>query len=85
VYFNQNKSTTPNSSTIIPLLTSVIQQISIVYDQPTDDIPDELSSLIGHFKKVLTFATDEKPIIIVFDSNFHQVVTLGRSFLLPRP
>jgi hypothetical protein len=35
---------------------------------PTDDIPDELSSLIGHFKKVLTFATDEKPIIIVFDS-----------------
>lgn len=60
--------TTPNSSTIIPLLTSVIQQISIVYDQPTDDIPDELSPLVGHFKKVLTFATDEKPIIVVFDS-----------------
>lgn len=60
--------TTPNSSTIIPLLTSVIQQISIMFDQPIDNIPDELSPLVGHFKNLLTYATEEKPIMLIFDS-----------------
>ena len=45
--------TTPGSSTIGPLLTSVVKQMTVVYDQPLDDIPEELSPLIQHFKKIL--------------------------------
>lgn len=39
-----------------------------MYDQPIDNIPDELSPLVGHFKNLLTFATEEKPIMLIFDS-----------------
>jgi hypothetical protein len=49
--------TTPGSSTIVPMLTSVCSQICVVYHQPMDDMPEELSPLIQHFKKLLTCAT----------------------------
>ncbi|KAJ8313494.1 hypothetical protein KUTeg_008055 [Tegillarca granosa] len=60
--------TTPNSSTIIPLLVSLCNQISFMYDLPTDEIPDELAPLVMHFKKVITCATEEKPLILCLDS-----------------
>ncbi|KAL3831256.1 hypothetical protein ACJMK2_023030 [Sinanodonta woodiana] len=60
--------TTPNSSTIIPLLISLCNQLSVVYDQPLWEIPDELSPLIQHFKKLITCATEERPLILILDS-----------------
>lgn len=60
--------TTPGSSTIIPLLTSYCQQLSVMYDQPMDDIPDELAPLQQHFKKLISLATKEKPLVLFFDS-----------------
>lgn len=60
--------TTPNSSSIIPLLTSICKQLSFLYEQPFEDIPDELAPLIGHFKKLLTCATYEKPLVVILDS-----------------
>ena len=35
--------TSPDSSSLIPMLTSLSEQISINYDQNVDDIPDEVS------------------------------------------
>ena len=60
--------TTPNSSSIIPLLTSLCRQITWLYEQPEDDIPDELSPLVGHLKKLICCATKEKPLILILDS-----------------
>ena len=34
--------TSPDSSSLIPMLTSLCEQISINYDQNVDDIPDEV-------------------------------------------
>ncbi|XP_069111532.1 NACHT and WD repeat domain-containing protein 2-like [Argopecten irradians] len=60
--------TTPNSSSIIPLLTSLCKQICVLYDSPSDDIPDELAPLIHHFKTLLNLATEEKPLVLILDS-----------------
>lgn len=60
--------TTPGSSTIIPLLTSYSQQLSIMYNQPVEDIPDELAPLQQHFKKLISLATPDKPLVLFFDS-----------------
>lgn len=61
--------TTPNSSSIIPLLTSLCKQLTCLYDQPEDEyIPDELSPLVQHFKKLLCCATEEKPLVLILDS-----------------
>lgn len=61
--------TTPNSSSVIPLLVSLCSQIAFIYGQPKDEIPaDELSPLVQHFKKLITFATAERPLNIVLDS-----------------
>ncbi|KAL5006957.1 hypothetical protein ScPMuIL_015763 [Solemya velum] len=60
--------TTPNSSSITPLLISLCRQLSVLYDQPLEDIPNELAPLIQFFKKLLTLATDEKPIVLFLDS-----------------
>ena len=49
--------TTPGSSTIVPMLTSVCSHLSVVYEKPLQDIPEELSPLIHHFKKLLTCPT----------------------------
>ncbi|XP_012943969.1 NACHT and WD repeat domain-containing protein 2 [Aplysia californica] len=60
--------TTPGSSTIIPLLTSYCQQLSKMYDQPMDEIPDELAPLQQHFKKLINLASAEMPLVLFFDS-----------------
>lgn len=61
--------TTPNSSSIIPLLTSLCKHLVWLYELPDDDyIPDELSPLVQHFKKLICSATEEKPLVIILDS-----------------
>ncbi|XP_064648000.1 NACHT and WD repeat domain-containing protein 2-like [Lineus longissimus] len=60
--------TSPDSSTLMPLLTSICQQISFMYDQPKEDIPDELSPLSQYFKKLLECATTEMPLVLYLDS-----------------
>lgn len=60
--------TTPDSSSIGPLLRSVCQQISYIYQVPDNTIPVELSQLINHFKRLLEKATADKPLSIFFDS-----------------
>lgn len=60
--------TTPNSSSIIPLLVNLCTHVAMVYDQPLDEVPDELSPLVNHFKKLLACATEEKPLVVILDS-----------------
>lgn len=60
--------TTPGSSTIVPMLTSLCTQLSVVYEQPIENIPEELSPLIQYFKKLLTFPTEAKPLVLFLDS-----------------
>ena len=60
--------TTPNSSSIFPLLTRLCEQISHNYEKPFDQIPMELSNLPNYFKKLLESATPEKPLFIFLDS-----------------
>jgi len=60
--------TTPSSSSISPLLTSLCEQISHNYQKPLDSIPAELSNLTNYFKKLLELATPEKPLYILLDS-----------------
>jgi hypothetical protein len=60
--------TTPDSSSIYPLLTSICNQISHNYQKPLDAIPIELSNLTNYFKKLLESATPERPLFIFLDS-----------------
>ncbi|XP_050388645.1 NACHT and WD repeat domain-containing protein 2 [Patella vulgata] len=60
--------TTPRSSSIIPLLTSLCKQLSTVYLQDLDEIPSDLAPLTQHFKKLLSFVTEDKPLVIFLDS-----------------
>lgn len=60
--------TTPHSSGIIPLLTSLCKQLAFMYDQPEAEIPEELAPLIQHFKKLMACATRERPLVIFLDS-----------------
>lgn len=60
--------TTPDSSSIYPLLKSICIQISHNYQKPVDNIPLELSNLTNYFKKLLESATPEKPLFIFLDS-----------------
>lgn len=38
------------------------------YDADHTEIPDDLSPLVQHFKKLLTLATKERPMIVFLDS-----------------
>jgi hypothetical protein len=60
--------TTPDSSSIYPLIKSICQQISHIYEKSVDAIPIELSNLTNYFKKLLECATPEKPLFIFLDS-----------------
>ncbi|KAK0046460.1 NACHT and WD repeat domain-containing protein 2 [Biomphalaria pfeifferi] len=60
--------TTPGSSSIIPLLTSYCQQLSVMYNQPVEDIPNDLAPLQQYFKKLTTLASEEHPLVLFFDS-----------------
>lgn len=60
--------TTPDSSSIYPLLKSICHQISHNYQKPFENIPLELSNLTNYFKKLLECGTIEKPLFIFLDS-----------------
>ncbi|CAB3397348.1 unnamed protein product [Caenorhabditis bovis] len=61
--------TSPDSSNIAPLLTTVCDQIAYNYDESLiNSAPNELSKLFQHFKKITALASQEKPLIIIFDS-----------------
>lgn len=60
--------TTPDSSSIVPLITSLCEQIAYNYDQLRDMCPTELSRLFAHFRKMMDFATDTQPLLILLDS-----------------
>lgn len=61
--------TSPDSSSVIQLLTSICQQICFFYRQTLDsDPPSELNGLVSHFKSLLTMATQQKPLILFLDS-----------------
>ncbi|CAF1410127.1 unnamed protein product [Rotaria sordida] len=60
--------TTPDSSSVGPLLRSVCQQINYLYDVSDNTIPTELSQLTNYFKRLLEKATADKPLNIFFDS-----------------
>ncbi|CAF0996732.1 unnamed protein product, partial [Rotaria sordida] len=60
--------TTPDSSSVCPLLRSVCQQISLLYEVSDNAIPVELSQLTNYFKRLLEKATADKPLCIFFDS-----------------
>ena len=60
--------TSPDSSSVIPLLTSLCRQIAVNYDEPAEEIPGELSPLIQHLRRLLSCATAVKPLFIFLDS-----------------
>ena len=60
--------TTPDSSSIYPLIKSICYQMSHIYEKPLEAIPTELSNLTNYFKKLLECATSEKPVFIFLDS-----------------
>ena len=60
--------TTPDSSSIFPLLKSVCCQLSYLFGVSFSTIPDDLSQLINHFKILLNHASAERPLFIFFDS-----------------
>lgn len=60
--------TTPGSSTIVPMLTSICSQLSVVYNLPLEDIPEELAPLIQYYKKLLYVPTVDKPLVLFLDS-----------------
>ncbi len=63
--------TSPESSTIIPLLKGLCYQITANYgenDHKEDIYPEDISPLIQIFKNKLMLATKEKPLIIFMDS-----------------
>ena len=60
--------TTPDSSSVIPTLTSICQQLAYNYTLPMDQMPDDLIPLTFYFKQLLLNATYESPLIIYLDS-----------------
>merc|ERR1712218_639389 len=49
--------TTPDSSSLGPLLASICQQLSYTFMLPFEDIPDDIVPLTAHMKEILTRAT----------------------------
>ena len=61
--------TTPNSSLIISLLKNLSKHIALIYEYNSkSETPNELSLLIQHFNKMLTLATESKPLVLFLDS-----------------
>ncbi|KAI6199667.1 hypothetical protein M3Y96_00651200 [Aphelenchoides besseyi] len=61
--------TSPDSSSIGPLLTSVCEQIACNYSLALrKQCPTELSKLFQHFKRMTYLASEERPLVIVLDS-----------------
>ena len=60
--------TTPNSTSLGPLLKSICQQISYTHLLPFEDIPDDTVPVTAFLKELLKLATKERPLMILFDS-----------------
>jgi len=60
--------TTPDSSSLAPLLRSICQQLSYTFMLPFEEIPDDLVPLTAHMKEMLNHATSKKPLLICLDS-----------------
>ncbi|XP_045112132.1 NACHT and WD repeat domain-containing protein 2-like isoform X2 [Portunus trituberculatus] len=60
--------TSPESTALTPLLTSICHQISYNYMLPFEDIPDDLVPLTAHLKELLNCATPQMPLLIFLDS-----------------
>ncbi|XP_065084724.1 NACHT and WD repeat domain-containing protein 2 [Ochlerotatus camptorhynchus] len=60
--------TTPDSSALTPTLISICQQISYNFMLPFDQIPDDLVPLTAHFKQLLTYASEQQPLLLFLDS-----------------
>ncbi|GFG36815.1 hypothetical protein Cfor_08648 [Coptotermes formosanus] len=60
--------TTPDSSALTPTLVSICQQISYNFMLPFEDIPVDLVPLTAHFKHLLTYASQQQPLLLFLDS-----------------
>ena len=60
--------TTPNSTSLGPLLKSICQQISYTFMLPFEDIPDDTVPVTAFLKELLNLATKDRPFLIFFDS-----------------
>ncbi|XP_054714444.1 NACHT and WD repeat domain-containing protein 2-like [Uloborus diversus] len=60
--------TTPDSSSVAPMLTSICYQIMYNYMMPWEGIPDDLIPLIAFTKRLLTKITKEQPVYLFLDS-----------------
>ena len=60
--------TTPDSSSLAPLLRSLCQQLSYTFMLPFEDIPDDIVPITAHLKEILTRATEAQPLLIMLDS-----------------
>ncbi|XP_069163973.1 NACHT and WD repeat domain-containing protein 2 [Procambarus clarkii] len=60
--------TSPESTALTALLTSICHQISYNYMLPFEDIPDDLVPLTAHLKELLNCATPQMPLLIFLDS-----------------
>ncbi|XP_068248399.1 NACHT and WD repeat domain-containing protein 2 [Palaemon carinicauda] len=60
--------TSPESTALTALLTSICHQISYNYMLPFEDIPNDLVPLTAHLKELLNCATKQMPLLIFLDS-----------------
>ena len=60
--------TSPDSSSLQPLLLTICKQICYNLDMPYDDIPHDLVPLKTYFKQILNLASVTHPILILFDN-----------------
>ncbi|RWS00523.1 NACHT and WD repeat domain-containing protein 2-like protein, partial [Leptotrombidium deliense] len=60
--------TTQESSSVIPLMKSICQQISYNFMISMDNIPDDLIRLSFYFKQLLLNASKEQPVFIILDA-----------------
>lgn len=61
--------TSPDSSSIIPLITSICNQIWFHFNRSLDqNVPSDLNRLVSYFRSLLALATTERPICIFLDS-----------------
>ena len=60
--------TTPNSTSLGPLMKSICQQLSYTFLLPFQDIPDDTNPVTAFLKELLCLATKERPLLIFFDS-----------------
>ena len=60
--------TTPNSTSLGPLLKSLCQQICYNLFIPLESIPDDTVPVTAYFKELLKLATKVQPFLIFFDS-----------------